>query len=161
MTRPALLLLIIGIVLSCQPGDGSATNDPADVAAIHRSIEEATAAHAAGDSIGIAGLFTEDAVIMPDRLPTVTGHAEVLSSFGALFRDFDSSASIEPVETQISGDWAFVRTRVSGRLVPKGGGAPIELDGREIAILRRQDDGSWKVARLIGNSGPSAAATGS
>ena len=154
MTRPALLLPLVIVGISCQPADRPGTFDSADITAVHGVLEEATAAHAAGDSIRIAGLFADDAIIMPDDLPTVTGRAEVLSSFGSLFRDFNSTARIEPVETRMAGDWAFVLTRVSGTLVPKTGGPTIELRGREIAILRRQDDGSWKVARLIGNSSP-------
>ena len=160
MTRFAWLLLLVIAVPSCRPAESAGANDSADIAAVPRSMEAATAAHAAGDSVGIADLFTEDAVIMPAGEPTASGRAQVLASFGAFFRNYTSQARIEPIETHIAGDWAWARTRVSGTLTPRAGGAPIELSAREIAILRRQSDGSWKVARLIGNSAPPERAGG-
>lgn len=160
MTRCAWLPLLLLAFSSCRPADSAGTHDSADVVAVHRSMEAATAAHAAGDSVGIADLFTEDAVIMPAGAPTVSGRAEVVASFGAFFRAYTSQARIEPIETHIAGDWAWARTRVSGTLTPKAGGPAIELRSREIAILRRESDGSWKVARLIGNSAPPERAGG-
>ena len=35
---------------------------------------------------------------------------------------------------------------------PKADGEPIEDDGKAVFIVRRQIDGSWRIARLIANS---------
>lgn len=40
---------------------------------------------------------------------------------------------------------------------PKVGGEPIEDEGKSVFIVRRQTDGSWKIARLIANSDRSPA----
>lgn len=148
---PVLVMVVI-IVAACRPKDSMSADDPADVAAVERIAQDAAAAHQAGDSMRLASLFTEDAVVMTDGGESVTGRAAITSMFGGMLRQFTSKATIQPVETRVAGDWAFMRTAVSGTLVPRTSGAPIQLDGKEIAIAQRQSDGSWKVARLIGNS---------
>jgi uncharacterized protein (TIGR02246 family) len=124
----------------------------ADKQAIRAIIKEAIAAHRAGDAERWAAIFTTDAVLMPANQASISGTEAVQRYARERFTKFTSRAEIKPVEIEISGDWAFTRTALSGTMTPKDGGKPIELDGKEIALFRRQPDGSWKVARLIGNS---------
>jgi uncharacterized protein (TIGR02246 family) len=124
----------------------------ADKEAIGAILKEAVAAHRAGDAQRWAAIFTSDAVMMPANRPTISGREALLRYARELFTKFTSRPEIKPVEIEVSGDWAFGRTAVTGTMTPKDGGAPLELDWKEIAIYRRQADGSWKVARLIGNS---------
>ena len=152
MHRPAVLALAIIAAAACRTGDSAPSSDAADVEAVRRIAQEATAAHQAGDSLRLSALFADDAIIMTDGGPSVTGRAEIMASFGEMLRQFTSRATIEPAEVEVAGDWAFMRTAVTGSLEPRTGGAAIPLDAKEIVIARRQADGSWKVARLIGNS---------
>lgn len=36
--------------------------------------------------------------------------------------------------------------------MPRAGGEPIEDERKSVFIVKRQPDGSWKIARLIANS---------
>jgi uncharacterized protein (TIGR02246 family) len=139
--------------LMAQGSPAADVNDgPADRKAIQALLREASSAHRAGDLERWTALFTKDVVLLPSNQPPISGR-EAVRRFGReLFEKFTSTAEIKPVEIQVCGDWAFARTAVSGRFTPKDGGAAIELDSKEIAIYRRQADGKWKVARLIGNS---------
>ncbi|MBE0592162.1 MAG: DUF4440 domain-containing protein [Gemmatimonadales bacterium] len=71
-----------------------------------------------------------------------------MSSFGR----YRHNIRIEPVEIVLLGDWAFAQAHVTGNAVPRGDGNPVVVDMKEIALFRRQADGSWKIARLIANS---------
>lgn len=57
-------------------------------------------------------------------------------------------------ESEVSGDLAFHRFSFSWRLEPKKGGRLEVSHGKGLHILRRCDDGSWKIARKVWNSRP-------
>ena len=61
-------------------------------------------------------------------------------------------------ELQVVGDWAFAWGTEEFTLVPQAG-APIEMRGKGMSILKRQADGSWKFARGINNTLPKPAAS--
>ncbi len=84
--------------------------------------------------------------------PAITGREALVRLAQERFRQFTTTVEIKPEEIEMCGDWAFARTAVTGTFTPKDGSTPMELDLKEIAIYRRQADGTWKVARLIGNS---------
>lgn len=147
-------LLLIGVVVIGAFGcAGSESSDPtADAEAIRQLIDRAVQVNNQSDAEGFADLFTEDAVVMPQGAPAVQGRDAILAGERQGNAEFFSAVSITPVEVIIAGDWAFVRTGLTGTKTPVGGGEPIPVDAKELVILRRQDDGRWKIARLIGNT---------
>lgn len=158
MLRAALAAAALtGIAACSRPASGAPADAAADEAAIRAILDSATAAHAAGDAQRLAALFTDDAVFMRDGDTAISGRAALEGYIGSVFAANVSTAAIRPVEIQVSGDWAFARTSVSGALTPKDGRPPVQFDLKEIAIYRRQADGRWKVARLIGNGNRPAA----
>jgi len=98
-------------------------------------------------------LFTDDAVwMMPSSYKDVNkDHARTFYRFTDKFR-FEQESVIE--ELVISDDWAFVRLSFDGYLRPKveDGSPPLRSVSRHIWILKRQNDGSWKIARDIWNN---------
>ncbi|HUE84725.1 MAG TPA: DUF4440 domain-containing protein [Vicinamibacterales bacterium] len=150
VSRPIMLLLLLALA-SCAgvpvPADTSA-----DVEAIRAAVTRATEINRAGDASAWADLFADGAIVMPDGAPEVTGQQDLQAFARRWFDPFDVLITIEPLEIEPSGDWAFVRTAVTGSLTPKAGGDPVTVNDKELAIFRRQSDGAWKVWRLIGNS---------
>jgi uncharacterized protein (TIGR02246 family) len=124
----------------------------ADVAAIQTLIDRTADANNAGDIMGWVELFTDDAVYMPANGPAVTTRDGLESIAVSGFSRYRSNIEITPVEIEVFGDWAFARTAVTGSVVPRGDGNPIRIDMKQIALYRRQSNGRWKLARLIGNS---------
>ena len=55
-------------------------------------------------------------------------------------------------EVDASGDWGYFWSTYSLRSTPKAGGNPTTTKGKSVFIVKRQRDGSWKIARLIDNS---------
>jgi uncharacterized protein (TIGR02246 family) len=107
----------------------------ADKQAIRAIIKEAIAAHRAGDAQRWAAIFTSDAVMMPANRATIAGREALQRYARELFAKFTSRPEIKPVEIEVSGDWAFGRTAVTGTMTPKDGGAPIELDWKEMPSI--------------------------
>ena len=123
----------------------------ADTAAVKKWFDESTAALNANDG-SIVDLGTEDAVVMYADAPAVTGRDALRARQRAIYEQatFEETRSVD--EVVISGDWAFVRWAGTGTMTPKDGSEPSVFDRKGIAILQRQPDNSWKMARVIWNS---------
>ena len=151
MKRWSTAVLAICAVIACT-GAVPEVDTSADEAAIRALLERATVVNNAGDAAGWADLFAPGAVFMPANAPEITTRIGLEESAVQSFSTYDFDVVISPVEIVILGDWAFSRTTVKGTVSPKEGGEPVVVDVKEIAVYQRQSDGSWKVARLIGNS---------
>jgi len=122
-----------------------------DTAAVKKWFDESTAALNANDG-SIVDLGTEDAVVMYADAPAVTGRDALRARQQVIYDQatFEETRSVD--EVVISGDWAFVRWAGTGTMTPKDGSEPSVFDRKGIAILQRQPDNSWKMARVIWNS---------
>jgi uncharacterized protein (TIGR02246 family) len=124
-----------------------------DRAAIRSTLAAVGAAHNAHDAETWASYATDDIVLMVDGGPSVIGRKAIIEwvkGFYAATRISNMTARAEEIE--IAGDWAYSRDHFSATLTPSGGGAPVLMDAKEIAIWRRQPDGAWRASRVIFNS---------
>ena len=149
------LALALTATLSCSRP--TVARDPeADKAALRAFMSQAAKVNQAADAAGWADLFAEGGTYLPPNGPEVTTRAGLQEVAAQYFVAFQPRVVITPVEVEVFGDWAFAKTAVKGTLLAKTGGdpvpEPIPVDGKEIAIYRRQQDGGWKLWRLIGNS---------
>lgn len=133
---------------ACAPG--ASPDTAADAAALRTFIDRATEINNAMDAAAWADLFAEGAIFMPEGEPEISGSNELQASAQRWFDEFTPNITIDPVEIEVLGDWAFIRTRITGSLTRKTG-EQVPIDMKEIAIYRRQPDASWKLWRLIGN----------
>lgn len=100
----------------------------------------------AGDLAELQGLMTHDAVFMnPGR--EAIGPAEFPNGFGRAQRQFHVRCVSDPQEVAISGDLAYVRSRDALSLMPREGGAPLEMAGDRLTVYRREPDGRWRLSR--------------
>jgi uncharacterized protein (TIGR02246 family) len=148
-------VLVIAATVSCS--QRLATHDPeADKAAIRALIGRAVEVSRAGNAAAWADLFADGGIYMPANGQEITTRT-ALEQYAQLYLgQFLLQTAITPVEIEVFGDWGFARTSVKGTIQSKLGGDPtpdpIPVDGKEIGIYRRQQDGAWKLWRLIGNS---------
>ena len=147
--------LALAVTLSCA-GPTATRDAEADKAAIRALISRAVEVSQAGNAPAWAALFADGGVYMPSNGPEVTTQAGLLEFAQLYLGRFRSQVAITPVEVEVFGDWGFARTSVKGTIQGKVGGDPvpdpIAVDGKEISVYRRQQDGTWKLWRLIGNS---------
>lgn len=128
------------------------TNTQEDVAALRQILADYVAGYNTGDLKRVMDLWTDDAVVMPNGEPVVVGKKAVEEWKGEYFKQYSFELTSTSDELQVGGDWAFNRGAFDVTMTPKDGSAPIRERGKFIQIFRRQPDGSWKIARDMGNS---------
>jgi uncharacterized protein (TIGR02246 family) len=135
---------------------GGACTSPEDPAVAERQIraliEQTVQANNAGNVEEWVALFEDGAVYMPAGQPAITTREDLRAIAQAGFSQATVNATMTADEIVVMGDWAFARLGVTGTATPAEGGDIATFDLKEIALYHRQDDGTWKIARLILNS---------
>ena len=146
-TIAAAMLLLIG----CET-DRPETDIDAYTTAIKIVIEQAAEAWKAGDLNTFAGLFTDDSIWMSPGVAPLRGKDAWRAWLEPGWNDVtvvDLSSSSE--EIVVIDDWAFQR-HINGWVeIDEVGGETTQYYFKGIWILRRQEDGAWKIARYIFN----------
>jgi uncharacterized protein (TIGR02246 family) len=124
------------------------------VKAIHELSKGWIEAVKAKDLDRLLTLVTDDVIFLPSSGPPIKGKDAVGGLYRALFTQFDIDQTADNEEIVLTGEWAFSWGAETLTLSPLQGGSPVRLHGKGLAILRRQQDGSWKFARGINNSVP-------
>ena len=106
----------------------------------------------AGDLERWLDLWTEDGIQMPPDERAVSGIDSIRARNEDMLDRFTFDIGITNQEVETAGNWAYARGSYKARLMPKGGGRPVTIDGKYMTILARQPDGSWKIHRDIFNS---------
>jgi len=126
----------------------------ADVDAIKKLHNELNAAWDNSDINGILALWTDDGIAMPPKKSPYVGKERISTRLQFLNDTTLENLSVEIEEIKVSGDWAFIRQTFKGTWTPKNGSEPTYENSKEIMILNKQTDGSWKIARYMWNSNP-------
>jgi len=100
----------------------------------------------AGDLAELQDLMTADAVFMNPGSAAI-GPAEFPAGFGRAQRQFQVRCVSDPRDVAVSGDLAVVCSRDALSLMPREGGAPLEMVGDRLTVYRRDADGRWRLAR--------------
>jgi len=118
----------------------------ADIAAIEELIDLYALAMINGDLDLWMSLYTDDTVKMAPDAPAVFGKEDLRASMQPLFDNFTfEEMAIFDVEIQVAGDYAFSRCNFTATMIPKAGGEPLYMDAKDMSIMQRQADGSWKL----------------
>ena len=121
--------------------------------------EEYDKAMAAGDVSAKMRLYTADAVLMPPEGPAVSGQEAIRLWHDVLFKKGTSPGVSKVEEIQVFGEWGFARGTFSGTVTLTPGGPPTGVSENWLVIVRRQGEGSWKIARDIWTQEPQSAKT--
>lgn len=143
------LVLLAMLAFAC----AQKVNDPADVQAIKKSVDDYAKAVNAGDADGVVALMTDKAIYAIYNVPVAVGKEAIRSLEQAFFGLFkaDFSASVEDV--RVVGDLAVARGSWTMKVTPKSQGiAPRSDGGSWITVFARQTDGSWKQDWCVPNS---------
>lgn len=151
----ALLLALLGCtppVEQPEPDTADSAAYKADVQAIVDLEQKVFDAQIAGDLEAWLSFFAEDAIVMAPHLPALRNKLAIRQWNAPNFEQFDLHEESDEREVEVAGDWAYIRAHWTWTLTPKSGGEAVKDTGNSIWILRRQPDGSWKIARGIYNS---------
>jgi uncharacterized protein (TIGR02246 family) len=148
-TCAVFLCAMLVLVSACAPK----ANDPADIQAIKKSVEDYAKAVNAGDADGVVAMMTDKTIYADNHSPVAVGKAAVRSmsaAFNSLFK-VEFQAPVD--EVRVVGDLAVARGTWAMKLTPKAEGlAPISDAGSWISTSTRQPDGSWKWDWVVPNS---------
>jgi ketosteroid isomerase-like protein len=136
-----------------------APDTSADVAAINAVRGRELEAFTGGRPDSLVAVFTTDVILTPPNEAQLNG-AVALRAWAA---NVASSVTVEgrytSSDVQVAGDWAVDRYTAVLTMTPKAGGPSTRERLRGVHILRRQADGSWRIAQDIWNAdAPQAAA---
>ena len=123
----------------------------ADAAIRKLPIEDWCNAEAARDMQAKMRLFTPDAVLMPPGEASVVGQQAIRAWHEKIWMGTKYQCSGTLDEVQVFGDWALARGTFSG-VETQASGAQRREAGKFLNLIRRQADGSWKIARAIWNA---------
>jgi uncharacterized protein (TIGR02246 family) len=99
-----------------------------------------------GDSAGCAGVFLEDAVMLPPGQPMVRGREAIRGLIQGWIDNIGGTMSNPMKEFGVEGDLAYQVATYAFEDTK----APDH--GKFVEIFRRQKDGTWKVCLCIYNS---------
>jgi len=122
-----------------------------DLAAIKQFLKSSGDAVNAGDVETEVNRFTEDGIYLWPDAPSIEGQGELRNWFRNRFAKVNVKLENVTEEIEVCGDWAFERGTYVAQIQPTERDEAETVYGKYINILRKQVDGTWKIARRIRN----------
>lgn len=116
----------------------------ADMKAINALRDQFAAAYNSNDAAAAVAYYADDAIVMLPNHAPIKGRKGIQALFEAYFKENAAKIAHTPLETQVTGDWAYERGNLAVTVTPKSG-KPREESFKYLVIVKRQPDGSWKV----------------
>jgi len=115
-----------------------------DERAIRELVETWMAASKFGDLATILDMMADDVLFMtPGREPF--GKSGFQENFESM-KDAQSDGRARVEECRVEGDWAWIRNHIDLTITPAQG-PPIHRSGYTLTILRKSQDGRWRLFR--------------
>ena len=125
----------------------------ADRSAIAALCERKMAALNNADVDAFLATLADGMMYHPPNQPSVVGKDQigpwVTQGF---FENFQVKYRLTNEQLEVSGDLAVSRGPFTLQLTPKGGGDPIQDNGKFVNVYKRGADGEWKFTHIIFNS---------
>ena len=106
-----------------------------------------------GDAAAAADFYTDDAKLLPPNMEMVTGKQAIEDFWKVAMAMGIRNINLEPIEMGYDGDLAYETGVSTINIRPEGEQATTDR-GKYLVVMKRQADGSWKVAVDIWNSDP-------
>ena len=115
-----------------------------DEGAIRQLVDAWMDASRRGDTTTVLDLMTDDVLFMtPGREPF---GKEQFRAASESMRGVEMDGHAEIQEIQLLGDWAWIRNHIDLTTTPEGG-EPVHRSGYTLTILRKCQDGRWRLFR--------------
>src|SRR5262245_40222485 len=113
----------------------------AEIEALVTSLLEALRQH---DAAACAALFTADGLILSPYGPPAKGSDAVRATHQAWFEEGETNKRLTLLEASARGELGYCLLAYSGEN-RQADGSILTHSGTSLNILRRHDDGSWKI----------------
>ena len=148
-----IVLILVGCTRQTNLPEGTPmSKQPEDIAAIRQLAEDWSAGWLTGDPETLLALLSDEPVLIMSHEPAIIGKEAIRTLYQYVFENYtftDNGEQGEQMEVEVDGDLGYFWSTYTSTATPKAGGEPIKDHGHSVIIVRRQHDGSWKIARLI------------
>ncbi len=151
LSRPATCLAIV--LAACSGAEPAAQLlDASDSLAVRAVYEQRIAGLDSGDlARWLAAHAADVRFVDPDQADIVG--IDSLRAWGKpFFEQFTMKTGETVEELSVDGRRAFIRYSFAAEFTPKSGGAPIASRGKGLLLLRREQDGAWRITHNIWNT---------
>ncbi len=154
----AMLTFVVLAFVACAPppAEEVVVEEPdtteADLAAVQALVEAWSTSFDLQNPESYLDLLSEDAKFLPQGAPILEGKEAIGAWIAEHFLDGTMTVSSE--EREVMGAFAYDLGTFGLSPIPQEGEQPRTIYGKYVLIMRRQADGSWKLARYIWNFTP-------
>ncbi len=150
MKLQVFLFLFVLLVSSC----GNSALDQGglsqqEIANIHAFFKAHDESILSADWAKVALQYTEDAIRFPPGGDPIEGRIAIQDGLEVVDRYIEFAP--ETIEIEGQGNIAYALANFTATFVLAGSSDPLSVSGTSIAILKKQDDNSWKLFRVIWN----------
>jgi uncharacterized protein (TIGR02246 family) len=115
-------------------------------------IEKVMGAYAtalkSGDVESLVGLYTLNGVFIRDDMAAVVGRDALRAAYEQIFATLKVDLSFKILESETSGDMAWLRTTSSGRIKVLATGVESKSAFNTMVLFRREN-GAWKIRSYL------------
>jgi uncharacterized protein (TIGR02246 family) len=152
-----LRIIVVVILAGCTkqaniPKDAIMSKQSTDIAAIKQLAEDWRSGWIAGDTERVLSLYAEEPVLMPQGQPAISGKENIRPLYEAVMKEVEFESQYKVMDVEVSGYLGYFWCDYTLTATPKAGGETLEVAGKYMCIVKRQDDGSWKITKLMDNS---------
>lgn len=155
-SRATAAPLLLGLTLALPACSSTGGGEMSPEEEIRRQSEAWTEAAQRGDADRLAALYAPDAVFLPPGAPEVRGREAIARLYRQQFDRFEVSVTFRTQEIVADRTLAFRRGTYRAELISRSGGDTATARDRFLEIWRRDEDGTWRIARDMWNEGAPA-----
>jgi len=144
------------LLAACQPPAATPTASGVsieeDIAAIRQLQDDWNRAVEAGSVDGYAAVLDHDIELLPTDAPPINGVDNYRAMLDGVFAtDTFKIEVVVPATIEVDGDRAYARYDYIIHRTPKNSTETISSYRKFLDVMRRQEDGSWRVYKHIWN----------
>lgn len=122
-----------------------------DNVAIDKVRLDFNAAFNEGKAEALDQLIDLNGIWLPPEKPAIVGKDNIVKRYSDYFNSVRLKFELKPGDIQLCDGWAFMSGDFSRADTPKAGGTAKHVSGHYLFVLKKQPDGTWKIARDIWN----------
>ena len=156
MLMRVLTAVSIMLLAGCQ--QPTASTEPAsfsaqaDIAAIRQLQSDWNVAVEAGSVDGYAAVLDDDIELLPTDAEPINGVGNYRAMLNGVFDSDNFQVEVMGLsDIEVDGDRAYARYDYIIHRTPKGSTETVSSYRKFLDVMRRQDDGSWRVYKHIWN----------
>ncbi|MCY3639750.1 MAG: SgcJ/EcaC family oxidoreductase [Gammaproteobacteria bacterium] len=147
--RSALALIWSVLFVAAAPLAADPAADAAAIRALQAAWNQAVEAGSIEDYLAV---LDADVELLPTDAPPIRGRDHYGQFLGPVFeQDRFEIEVVDPGTVKVDGDLAYARYDYIIHRMPKGSDERISSLRKFLDVLRRQEDGSWRVLKHIWN----------